>query len=246
MNEPTRTGRSGPRNPVVRAGGTPRRPGAGLVATVLTLSALLGGGLAVTADRVHPARPPTTATPAATPTPSSETPETTTPSAPPSPPPDTDPPAMTSDNPSAPTRIAIPSIGVQAAVISLGLEQNGTLQVPPVEDDDPAGWYDGSPVPGTVGPAVIVGHTTVGAYGNGVFHRLGELKPGDQIIVDKADGRSASFTVRRIELYPREQFPTSEVYGDTAGPALRLVTCAGTQSDRGYSESLVVYADLTS
>ena len=41
------------------------------------------------------------------------------------------------------------------------------------------------------------------------------------------------------------EFPTDQVYGDTAEPTLRLITCGGDfdQSVRSYQGNLIVYAE---
>jgi hypothetical protein len=49
-----------------------------------------------------------------------------------------------------PVRIRIPAIGVSAAVIRLGLNRDGTLQVP--ADFGVTGWFTGGPAPGAAPP----------------------------------------------------------------------------------------------
>ncbi|HUX71136.1 MAG TPA: class F sortase, partial [Cellulomonadaceae bacterium] len=57
---------------------------------------------------------------------------------------------------SAPVRLQIPAIGVDSSLMALGLNSDGTMQVPP--SGFPAGWYTGAPTPGEIGPAIIAGH----------------------------------------------------------------------------------------
>lgn len=86
---------------------------------------------------------------------------------------------------STPLRVQIPAISVDSPLIKLGLRTDGTMQVPPAAS--PAGWYIGAPTPGELGPAILAGH--IGWAGHlGVFHRLHELKPGDEVIVAGQDG----------------------------------------------------------
>jgi hypothetical protein len=49
-----------------------------------------------------------------------------------------------------------------------------------------------------------------------------------------------------VEQHAKDTFPTREVYGDTEGPELRLITCGGSydQSDGGYQSNVVVYATM--
>jgi LPXTG-site transpeptidase (sortase) family protein len=144
---------------------------------------------------------------------------------------------------SHPTRLHIPAIDVDAGgVIDLGLQPNGALEVP--VDGKTVGWYTESPTPGERGPAVLAAH--VDWNGPGVFYDLHQLKSGDEVTVDRADGTSAVFQVQRVEQYPKDQFPTLEVYGDVAGAELRLITCGGEfdQAADSYRDNIVVYAGL--
>ena len=149
---------------------------------------------------------------------------------------------------SVPVRLKIPSIGVDTTLMQLGLNPDGTVQVPPIEANAPAGWYRNSVTPGQTGPAVILAHVTVGQFGNGVFLHLSQLKPGDQVTVLLQDGASAVFTVDKVQLAPKSAFPTNAVYGNVDHPALRLITCGGPRgaNGQGYPDNVIVYASLTS
>jgi sortase (surface protein transpeptidase) len=146
---------------------------------------------------------------------------------------------------SPPVTVAIPSLGVQSQLLRLGLQDNGTLEVPPGDPGSPAGWYVHSPTPGERGPSVLLGH--VNAYGNGpgVFAGLRQLKAGDTIEVAREDGTTATFAVDRAEAYSKATFPTQTVYGNTAGAELRLITCDGYDPTTGqFDDNYVVYAKL--
>ena len=147
---------------------------------------------------------------------------------------------------SAPVRLRIPAIGVDTPVIRLGLAANGTVQVPPITADDPAGWYRHSPTPGQVGPSVILGHVTVGAYGDGVFRHLARLHRGDRIVARREDGSSAEFAVSAVRTVAKADFPADDVYGDVARPELRLITCGGPRAGDEYLDNVIVFAGLTS
>jgi sortase (surface protein transpeptidase) len=140
-----------------------------------------------------------------------------------------------------PAELAIPAIGVRSPLIDLGLEPDRTVEVP--EDPDLAGWYTGGPKPGQTGPATIIGHVD-SWEGAGIFHRLHELTPGDEVAVRTADGSVVRFAVDHVEQHPKDDFPTATVYGDTEGPELRLITCGGDfdRSARSYRENVIVFA----
>lgn len=146
--------------------------------------------------------------------------------------------------PAAPVSLTIPAIGVKTSLVRLGLQANGTLQVP--GSTTVAGWYTGSPRPGAAGSAVIAGHVD-SRYGPGIFFWLRTMRPGERIYVKRADGTLAVFTVTGVRAYPKDQFPTAAVYGPAPDAELRLITCGGLfdQSVGSYLSNVVVFARLT-
>jgi Sortase domain len=143
-----------------------------------------------------------------------------------------------------PVWLTIPAIGVRAKVVDLGLNPDGTLQVP--AGTAVVGWYTGSPPPGAIGSAVIAGHVDSRA-GLGVFFWLRTMRPGERIYVRHADGTLSVFTVTSVRMYPKDEFPTAAVYGPVPDAELRLITCGGTfdESLGTYLSNVVVYARLT-
>jgi sortase (surface protein transpeptidase) len=146
--------------------------------------------------------------------------------------------------PAAPVSLTIPAIGIKTSLVRLGLQANGTLQVP--GSTTVAGWYTGSPRPGAAGSAVIAGHVD-SRYGPGIFFWLRTMRPGERIYVKRADGTLAVFTVTGVRTYPKDQFPTAAVYGPAPDAELRLITCGGIfdQSVGSYLSNVVVFARLT-
>ncbi len=145
----------------------------------------------------------------------------------------------------APVRLELPSLGVTSSLLQLGQAADGSLEVPaPGPQYDRAGWYRYSPVPGALGPAVIAGHVDSAAAGPSVFFRLSSLRPGDTARVTRADGSVAEFAVDDVRRYPKGQFPTELVYGDTDHAALRLITCGGAFANGHYLDNIVVRASL--
>ncbi|GAA3766418.1 class F sortase [Streptomyces chiangmaiensis] len=143
---------------------------------------------------------------------------------------------------SAPVRLQIPAIGIDTPVMQLGLAPDGSVQVPPVTADDRAGWYRHSPTPGQVGPSVVLGHVTVGAYGDGVFRDLARLHRGDRIVVRLENGTAAVFIVGVVRTVAKADFPVEDVYGDVSRPELRLITCGGPRTGDGYLDNVIVFA----
>ena len=147
---------------------------------------------------------------------------------------------------SPPVRLVIPAIEVATRLVRLvrlGLEADGGMAVP--ADYGRAGWFVEGPAPGQVGPAVIAGHVD-SRTGPAVFHRLRELRPGQAVLVERADGTRLRFVVEQARSYPKASFPTADVFGPVPSAALRLITCAG-DFDRArgsYRDNLVVFAGL--
>ena len=145
---------------------------------------------------------------------------------------------------SAPTRIAIPALRVAVPVIGLGQQADGAMEVP--DDATTVGWYTKAPTPGSLGPAVLAGHVDYDGK-PGTFAKLGSLRAADTVVIDRADGTTATFTVTKVERYPKNRFPTDAVYGAIDHAGLRLITCGGDfDSSAGhYRDNIVVYATLT-
>lgn len=144
-----------------------------------------------------------------------------------------------------PERLSIPAIGVDSSLERLGLQPDHTLQ-PPAQWEE-AGWYADGVRPGAPGPAVIAGHVD-SVSGPAVFYRLRDLRPGALALVRLGDGRTLRFVVDTVHVYPKDRFPTAAVYGPTALPELRLITCTGDFDFRAHSyvDNLVVSAHLAS
>ncbi len=144
---------------------------------------------------------------------------------------------------SVPVFVRIPAIGVAVSLSTLGLNPDGTVQVP--TDFAQPGWYRLGPSPGQIGSAVILGH--VDSYrGPAVFFELRSLSAGDAVEVTLADGVVAHFAVTTVAMYTKAQFPAEQVYASHGYAALQLVTCGG-QFDRAsghYLSNVVAYSTL--
>lgn len=168
-----------------------------------------------------------------------------------------------------PTAITIPKLGVTSSLIPLGLGANGELETPPVTEPGQAGWYagadprtedadgDGVPdgdgdefQPGEIGPAVIAGHVDGVVDGRkgqpGIFHRLHELAPGDEILIDRDGQAQLRFVVTGVQRYAKAAFPTRQVYDPTDVPELRLITCGGAfdRFSGHYLDNVIAWATL--
>ncbi|MEU0948780.1 class F sortase [Streptomyces canus] len=146
---------------------------------------------------------------------------------------------------SRPTAFRIPSLGIDAPVMGLGLTKGRELSTPPVDKPKLVGWYRGGPTPGESGTAIAVGHRDT-MTGPAVFAALAQVKPGKLIEAGRADGRTAVYTVDRVKVFDKAGFPDKEVYGPVRRPELRVITCGGLFTRRtGYTSNVVVFAHLT-
>lgn len=141
----------------------------------------------------------------------------------------------------APVSVEIPAIGLRTPLIHLHLRATGEL-VPPTNFGD-AGWFSEGAAPGEPGPAVLAGHVDSRA-GPAIFYRLSELKPGDAVLVHRADGSTLRYTVSVSVRYPKAHFPTALVYNPVPATELRLITCGGSfdYAKRSYRDNIVVSA----
>lgn len=144
--------------------------------------------------------------------------------------------------PGTPVHVSIPSIGVDSDIMRLGLNADGTVEVPPADKGMTTGWYSGGPVPGARGPAVLIGHNDT-RHGRAVFHDLKKVTKGAEIVVSDAGGAKIRFKVTSRETVGKKTFPTERVYGRTEGRVLRLITCDGAFDAQGHTlDNLIVYA----
>ena len=140
-------------------------------------------------------------------------------------------------------RLQIPSIGVDAPLITLGVDSDGMMQVPNNGND--VGWYTFSAAPGTPGNAVLSGHLDTATSPVAVFTRLKDLKQGDALDVVE-DGKKIDYSVFWTKAWPDDTAPLALILGNAPSPTLTLITCSGTfnRISRNYSDRLVVRAKL--
>jgi Sortase domain len=173
----------------------------------------------------------------------------------PVPPPQTPPAPVVAD----PVSVSIPKLGVESDLIDLGLNQDGSIQVPPVEHPETAGWYAGEKIdvdgdetkPGQRGSAVIAAHvdglTPTGRKGQpGLFARLSTLVPGDEVFVEQGGDNRLRFVVESVESFKKDEFPGQRVYLADDAIRLNLITCGGAFDERTghYVDNTVAFAKL--
>lgn len=140
-----------------------------------------------------------------------------------------------------PVHLDVPDLAVHATVVPTGRTSQGALAVPASFTD--VGWWRGGSGLGVDAPVVLVGHVD-DHHGPAVFGHLNRLRPGAQAWLTIRNRRVA-YVVDAVRQYDDNRFPTALVYGATARPTLRLITCGGySWWRRAYQANVVVFAHL--
>ncbi|MGB3437805.1 MAG: sortase [Actinophytocola sp.] len=144
-------------------------------------------------------------------------------------------------DPGDPLRVTIPAIGVDAALVPVGLKADGGMQTP---DFGLAAWYSPGPRPGEPGPSVLVAHVDSKANGPDVFFRLRDLAVGDEVVVHYRTS-AVTFVVTGKEQAAKTALPADRIWNGATAPVLRLITCGGAfdRAARSYLDNVIVYAD---
>jgi LPXTG-site transpeptidase (sortase) family protein len=139
--------------------------------------------------------------------------------------------------------VVIPKIGVDAPLVTKGVDASGLMQVPDNPED--VAWYDFTARPGEGGNIVLSGHVDFRGYGPAVFARLRDLTLGDIVEVRLEDGSSHQYVVTQSVAYEAQGAPIEEIVGPTSRETVTLITCDGTfnGASSGYSHRLVVRAE---
>jgi hypothetical protein len=138
-----------------------------------------------------------------------------------------------------PAAAVIDDLGISQGVLPVGLNDDGTMEVPDIED---IGWYLHGATPGRPGATVLVAHVWWGDT-PGPFRRLGALEPGARIEVGGEDGTVHEYTVTKRTMYDKDKLP-GDLWRKSGPETLVLITCGGTlnQATRRYESNIVVYA----
>jgi LPXTG-site transpeptidase (sortase) family protein len=145
-----------------------------------------------------------------------------------------------------PVRLIIPAISIDAPIEGVGTQSNADLATPKQNPWQDVGWYNQGPQPGELGSAVIDGHLDRPGGFPAVFWHLRDLHIGDEVLVKNTSGKTIRFQVTRIALYPPQDAPIQDIFGNWGGTYLNLITCAGDwiPSQHQTNLRLVVYTSL--
>jgi sortase (surface protein transpeptidase) len=143
----------------------------------------------------------------------------------------------------APARLAVPALGVDAAVEPVGVEADGQMTIP--AEVDRVGWYRFGPAPGDGGSAVLAGHVDSRTQGLGAMAPLREAEVGLEVLVTDADGTTSRWRVVSRELIQKRVLPLDRLFTRDGPPRLTLITCGGPFLPEfgSYRDNVVVVAE---
>jgi hypothetical protein len=145
-----------------------------------------------------------------------------------------------------PLHVRIGAITVDAPVVSVGLEDDGAMEIPDRVAE--IGWYDPDELgvtPGSSGTAVLAGHVDSRTQGRGALYFLRDLRVGEIVELDLSDGTTQRWIITDVIQYPKDVLPFSELFVWSGPPRLALITCGGEfdRTARSYTDNIVVYAE---
>jgi LPXTG-site transpeptidase (sortase) family protein len=150
--------------------------------------------------------------------------------------------STTSTGAFVPTRLKVPSLGIDAKVEEVGLKADGSMGTP--ADFMDAGWWSEGAKPGSLGNAVFDGHVNNALTKAGVFEHLSQVHKGDYITVSDAEGHALVYQVSEVSLYDTGQAPLASIFAKTGPSQLVLITCDGEWGEvqHSFDKRLVVVA----
>lgn len=145
--------------------------------------------------------------------------------------------------PSLPRYLTIPKLGVNARVLSVGVNAQGALETPSSVYD--TAWYNESAQPGQPGAMLIDGHISSWTT-HGVFYGLNKLVAGDTIQIQRGDGQTFTYSVVKTQTYNANNVDMAAAMTpiDPSRPGLNLISCAGDviPGTSDFNERIIVFA----
>ncbi len=141
-----------------------------------------------------------------------------------------------------PSRLKVPSLGIDAKVEEVGRKADGSMGTP--ADFMNVGWWGEGQKPGQAGNAVFDGHVNNALTKPGVFEHLYQIHKGDYITVSDAEGHTLVYEVTEVTLYTTDRAPLAKIFAKTGPSQLVLITCEGEwlEEERSFDKRLVVVA----
>jgi hypothetical protein len=125
---------------------------------------------------------------------------------------------------SIPVGLKIPAVKVNASpMLKLGVDEEGNLQVPSIDQAERPGWYSHSVTPGENGVSVLVARFST-PRGPGLLPKGSLLKVGDKIHIKRSDGGTATFIITVVEQRNVKSIAATSLDLKSKRPELLLIT----------------------
>jgi len=150
--------------------------------------------------------------------------------------------------PNHPKQLRISKLGINAAILPMGILPDGAMDAPKSAWD--VGWYNQSALPGTGRNALLLdGHVNNTLNKPGVFFTLKTLQSGDEIKLERGDGKTFTYQVASVEQKPIEQVNMAKLLQsvEPEKEGLNIITCGGSYDHdrKTYEDRVLVYAVRT-
>ena len=142
-------------------------------------------------------------------------------------------------------RVALPSLGVEAPIVKVGVDQAGLMVVPKNARD--VAWLDQGEIPlGPTQNVVLAGHINYSRRA-GSFSRLQSMRPGE-IVTLSMGGKTLQYRVQWTCLFDRQTTQAARIMGYTENPSVTLISCGGVfdRRARTHNKRVAVRAELIS
>jgi sortase A len=138
-----------------------------------------------------------------------------------------------------PVQLSLPTLGVEAPVVPVGQEEDGSMSAP--TDPDTVAWYEPGPGMGVPGNVVFAAHVNWAGRLR-VFGRIDELEPGDPVLIIDADDHGYKYVVESAHWVRAEGAPVEDIFASNGAPTITLITCGGeyVAATREYLDRLIV------
>lgn len=142
-------------------------------------------------------------------------------------------------------KVSLPSLGVEAPIVKVGVDPAGLMVVPKNARD--VAWLDQGEIPlGPTQNVVMAGHINYSRRA-GSFSRIQNMKPGD-IVTLSMNGKTWQYRVQWTCLFDRQTTQAARIMGYTENPSVTLISCGGVfdRRARTHNKRVAVRAELIS
>lgn len=151
-------------------------------------------------------------------------------------------PILRSLTPSEPKRLQIDALNIDANIMPTGQTKSGEMESP--KDRLTTGWYKYGYLPGSLGNAVIAGHSWH-TTGRGIFASLDTIKHGDTIRLT-TETSIQEYAVTETKTFDANHPLTEDIFGPSIKARLNLVTCTGAWNGetKRYEDRFIVFSEF--